>query len=444
MATTPSMARTICRIRPRAPPMAEHVAGTSPKENRFRRHAVHPAGKRLQVGFRSRHRSPSRPLNGEHRPPPASVAIRLSFGPLPFGQTLSRFATYLRRSRPAKFADRSSLPPAWPILRPSHMCLFPCLSSSSDESPGDWGRLCGARHCGQDVPGSARAVTAGPVALAAHHDFRQPTRDPCGRPGWIRRPWARLSAGRNALRLPNPSAARTDWALADELRQLRLSLGPSASGEGRGRRAFVRCACDAGCRRHPTPVGPALKSRSTNPLHSRAGRRGGSPRRTSVFAWIAIWLGLTTFVCGVALLAWSISTTGPSCGRVGMPITLAGQFGLLLGLVLQLDRLRHDNSQTVQNWATSTHDWRSSSKRPRCWAQAAARHPTRSMPTWPRAPARNFCWPISRGNSTWWLCGSLAAARAQVNAGPDELTCASSGRGLTALLTSRARSSRRT
>ena len=56
-------------------------------------------------------------------------------------------------------------------------------------------------------------------------------------------------------------------------------------------------------------------------------------------AWGVLSLGLMTFACGAVLLGWSFVENRPELWRLGMPIAVAGQVGLLLGLVLQLERI---------------------------------------------------------------------------------------------------------
>ena len=58
-------------------------------------------------------------------------------------------------------------------------------------------------------------------------------------------------------------------------------------------------------------------------------------------------LGLMSFVCGGVLLAWSFIGHRNDLWGLGMPITLVGQFGLLLGLVLQLDHLWQASRHTA-------------------------------------------------------------------------------------------------
>jgi len=51
------------------------------------------------------------------------------------------------------------------------------------------------------------------------------------------------------------------------------------------------------------------------------------------------------FVFGSVLLGWSFATERTDLWRLGMPFTLGGQVGLILGLVFQLDGLWRSNRQ---------------------------------------------------------------------------------------------------
>ncbi len=74
-------------------------------------------------------------------------------------------------------------------------------------------------------------------------------------------------------------------------------------------------------------------------LPRRHKRRARPPGRGSLLAWTVLSLGLMAFACGAVLLAWSFVAHRPQLWNLGMPITVGGQVGLLLGLVLQLERI---------------------------------------------------------------------------------------------------------
>lgn len=79
--------------------------------------------------------------------------------------------------------------------------------------------------------------------------------------------------------------------------------------------------------------------------HRARSRRAG---RWSSAAWVALSLGLMAVLWGGGLLAWSSFAHRPELWTLGMPLALAGQVGLLLGLVLQLDRLWHSSREAVR------------------------------------------------------------------------------------------------
>ena len=59
--------------------------------------------------------------------------------------------------------------------------------------------------------------------------------------------------------------------------------------------------------------------------------------------WSCLGLGVMLLACGGVLLAWSYWAARPELWTIGLPIAIAGQVVLVIGLVLQLDRLWHSN-----------------------------------------------------------------------------------------------------
>ena len=72
----------------------------------------------------------------------------------------------------------------------------------------------------------------------------------------------------------------------------------------------------------------------------------------AVLAWSTLSLGTMGFVCGLALLGWSASTGSQDLWTIGAPIILAGQIALVLGLVLQLDRIWRDSRRAAAKLQT--------------------------------------------------------------------------------------------
>jgi hypothetical protein len=61
--------------------------------------------------------------------------------------------------------------------------------------------------------------------------------------------------------------------------------------------------------------------------------------RTSLIGWLLILCGVTAFVCGGVLMGMSLAQGRAELWRMGLPLALVGQGGLLVGLVLQLERV---------------------------------------------------------------------------------------------------------
>jgi hypothetical protein len=62
---------------------------------------------------------------------------------------------------------------------------------------------------------------------------------------------------------------------------------------------------------------------------------------------LAISVGLMALVCGGVLLAWGYLFARGDLWSLGLPVALGGQAILLLGLLLQIDRLWQSNRNTL-------------------------------------------------------------------------------------------------
>jgi len=144
----------------------------------------------------------------------------------------------------------------------------------------------------------------------------------------------------------DPPYLYDSWELDEQLRHVGRVLGSEKGAHGQ-----------------PDTVGRQEVARLDPPHSGSAGWHGPPERRQSprtadgesrstdgvlpFMSWAALSLGLMAFVCGGVLLGWSILGGRPDLWSIGMPIMLAGQIGLLAGLVLQLDRLWQDNRSTA-------------------------------------------------------------------------------------------------
>jgi hypothetical protein len=129
------------------------------------------------------------------------------------------------------------------------------------------------------------------------------------------------------------------WELDEQLRHIERVLqtvrGKRCEAEVSQRRGATRIdpAHAEGPRWHVPSVGKPVKQ-------GKSGNRGAG---LGVFMWLILVLGTTSFVCGAVLLGWSLVTGRQELWTVGLPATLGGQIALMLGLVLQLDRVWRDN-----------------------------------------------------------------------------------------------------
>lgn len=119
------------------------------------------------------------------------------------------------------------------------------------------------------------------------------------------------------------------------------------------------------------------------------------PKRTSFLAWMSLTLGLTTFACGAVLLVWSFVVGRDDLWSLGLPLTLAGQAGLVIGLILQLDGLWQSNretSDTLQNLDGQLDE---------------LRHATTMLSTTHSAPGQSFYAHIAEGAGPELLLADL-------------------------------------
>ena len=75
--------------------------------------------------------------------------------------------------------------------------------------------------------------------------------------------------------------------------------------------------------------------------------RHESARRASWLAWSIMSLGLMVFCCGGVLLGWSFLAGRADLWSMGIPVAVGGQIALLVGLVLQLERIWQNNRYAV-------------------------------------------------------------------------------------------------
>lgn len=132
-----------------------------------------------------------------------------------------------------------------------------------------------------------------------------------------------------------------------------------------------------------------MQAMATQSTHTK------SAEKSSFAAWALLSLGVSTFVCGGVLLGWSFFADRGDLWSLGLPLTLAGQAGLILGLVLQLEGLwrstRHTD-QTLSDLDGQLHQ---------------LRHATTMLSTTHSSPAQSFYAHMAEGASPQLLMADL-------------------------------------
>lgn len=132
-----------------------------------------------------------------------------------------------------------------------------------------------------------------------------------------------------------PPPAVDDWEADTELRRVeRLVKVVRHAHERCDPLRTLDCALPTG----EQPTAPNPQSAIPDPQSPPAG----------LAAWACLTLGLMAFVCGGVLVGWSFVADRGDLWSLGLPLTLGGQVGLVLGLLLQLDGLSQSTRRTEQ------------------------------------------------------------------------------------------------
>lgn len=137
---------------------------------------------------------------------------------------------------------------------------------------------------------------------------------------------------------PGPPLRWDNWELDDTLRRAdwmtRDQANPSAAEErpaGAWLEPFHRAA-QAAAENNTSEFSRLVRGSS----HSGPPEQDGGGTGLS---FLAMSLGLVSFACGAALLVWSLVEERPELWDFGLPAALAGQFLLLVGIILRMERL---------------------------------------------------------------------------------------------------------
>jgi hypothetical protein len=129
------------------------------------------------------------------------------------------------------------------------------------------------------------------------------------------------------------------WDLDEQLRHIQRLLQTAKGNEG-GPKPMRLDPPQAGPpARHPDISDPS----DVRPQAASVSRGSLSGFLTG----LALSLGTTSFVCGSVLAGWSLAADRHDLWTLGLPLALGGQIMLVVGLVLQIDRLWHANRKAA-------------------------------------------------------------------------------------------------
>jgi hypothetical protein len=188
------------------------------------------------------------------------------------------------------------------------------------------------RSCKQDVPGIASAEHGKLRCLRCQSPLADGPAEPTA------------SASDVGV---EPMRARTlpydAWEAEEKLRHIGRLLRSGSAKPKVERHAPNRFRTDGPHGQPRAWHAPTAAKREKAQPHEEIGTEAGG----TFLVWTAVSLGVMALVCGGILMIWSVLGVRPELWNVGLPIAVLGQIALVLGLILQLDRLWHHHRRTA-------------------------------------------------------------------------------------------------
>lgn len=202
------------------------------------------------------------------------------------------------------------------------------------------------KECQQDVPGVA-AAEEGKYACprcglelnvsACRASHSGPAKQACAGPAESSAP-----ADEPIVTItPEPPPISDTWELEEQLRHIERVLavnkldGKRTAAKGAAKGTSRRIRVDAAHAERPKRH--ARVRRKTRPRRHLP--REGATSWLPFLTWSLLSLGSMALACGGVLVGWSMATGRDDLWSIGTPIVLVGQLVLLMGFILQLDRL---------------------------------------------------------------------------------------------------------
>lgn len=129
-----------------------------------------------------------------------------------------------------------------------------------------------------------------------------------------------------------------DWQFDDDVRTVRRVLQSLGQRTVRIDSAHPQGHNDPVAQPH-FPPDRAAASKNDDERDVLGSKHHGSTGTSQWFAWLLMAMGLSTFVCGAALLGWYFYDGREQLWRMGLPLALSGQIVLAFGFIMQLEAL---------------------------------------------------------------------------------------------------------
>lgn len=149
----------------------------------------------------------------------------------------------------------------------------------------------------------------------------------------------------NSFEATEQPPAYDGWEMDEELRHIEKVLGITKAEDLSSQAVYQREASRFDMP-HAAPTAwhvPTTNEPANRPFQRHKAPMANPPLNVNSLIWGVLSLGTACFACGGVLLGWSWVTGRQELWTIGMPVAMVGQVALLIGLVLQLERLWRDN-----------------------------------------------------------------------------------------------------
>ena len=194
------------------------------------------------------------------------------------------------------------------------------------------------KRCRQDVPGTAAAGGRGYCCPRCGDPLRGDAVGPAAEAGG--------DAGESVSQgVQSEQPGYDSWDWDQQLRHIEWVVSPKKAVGRRCEAAYQQEVA----RLDPPHAGPPAwhLPPADKPAPVRKANTTLARLALATLTWTVLSLGTMALACGAMLLGWSLVTGRTELWDMGLPAALGGQLALLVGLVLQLDRLGHNSRRAA-------------------------------------------------------------------------------------------------